>query len=158
MGIPCLIKLLNNANFDVRLATFSALTKLADHGELAFGCPDIADAGMKSSCARKSGAPFHHLLQCSMTVTSGFDWLQFLRLPNSLTTVSLYLDVINLDIADAGMKSNFARKLGGMFHCSLSCWMTLTFAFDRLPFLQSSSWLIMVSLYLHTIWTSLMPL
>jgi hypothetical protein len=36
------------------------------------------------------------------------------------------------DIADAGMKSSFAGKLGRPFHCSLHCWMAIALAFNRL--------------------------
>jgi hypothetical protein len=52
--------LLNDQYSDIRSATVSALVELADHGEFVVACyPDIANAGMKSSFARKLGQPFH---------------------------------------------------------------------------------------------------
>jgi hypothetical protein len=57
--------LLNSNHRDIRAATVSAIVKLADHGEFVVACyPDIANAGMKSSFARKLGRPFHSSLHC----------------------------------------------------------------------------------------------
>jgi len=65
MAIPRLTTLLNDYHSDVRQAAVSVLTKLADHGGFLVACyPDIANAGMKSSFARKLGRPFHSSLRC----------------------------------------------------------------------------------------------
>jgi hypothetical protein len=64
MAIPRLIVLLNDHNYLVRSSTVSAFAKLADYGEFIIASyPDVADAGMKSSSARKLRWPFRSSLR-----------------------------------------------------------------------------------------------
>jgi hypothetical protein len=63
-AIPWLITLLDDHHPYIR-STVSVLTKLVGHGEYVIACyPDIANAGMKLSFARKLGRPFHCSLSC----------------------------------------------------------------------------------------------
>jgi hypothetical protein len=65
MAIPQLITLLNKSYGGARVAIVSTLAKLTDHGEFVIACyPGIANAGVKSSFARKLGWPFHSSLCC----------------------------------------------------------------------------------------------
>jgi hypothetical protein len=65
MAIPRLVMLLlNDHDHDVRSFTVSAFAKLANHGEfIVASYPDVADAVMKSSSARKLGWPFRSSLR-----------------------------------------------------------------------------------------------
>jgi len=89
--IPLFIDLLETENSDTRSNTLSLLIKLANHSEfVALYYPDITNADMKSSVAKRLGQPSRHSSRCLLAAAAAaFDRLRVLPLPGWLTIVSL---------------------------------------------------------------------